>query len=163
MLDFLARIRYDGIRHKKSAPVVELADTPVLGAGGRPWGFKSLRAHQQAGEHSLCCSGLSFKPCFVLAVRIKRCLDKRCIHQREPRIHGIEKPVRRYSNGFAGDPAENRTRVTAVKGRCLNRLTTGPKKTGNDLLSRAVARQVSSARQSLTSVFGMGTGVASAL
>ena len=25
-----------------------------------------------------------------------------------------------------GDPDENRTRVTAVKGRCLNRLTTGP-------------------------------------
>lgn len=35
-------------------------------------------------------------------------------------------------NGFAfnlfGDPDENRTRVTAVKGRCLNRLTTGPNK-----------------------------------
>ena len=27
-----------------------------------------------------------------------------------------------------GDPDENRTRVTAVKGRCLNRLTTGPNK-----------------------------------
>ena len=26
----------------------------------------------------------------------------------------------------SGDPDENRTRVTAVKGRCLNRLTTGP-------------------------------------
>ena len=25
-----------------------------------------------------------------------------------------------------GDPDGNRTRVTAVKGRCLNRLTTGP-------------------------------------
>ena len=25
-----------------------------------------------------------------------------------------------------GDPDENRTRITAVKGRCLNRLTTGP-------------------------------------
>ena len=25
-----------------------------------------------------------------------------------------------------GDPDENRTRVTAVKGRCLNLLTTGP-------------------------------------
>ena len=30
-----------------------------------------------------------------------------------------------YSFSF-GDPDENRTRVTAVKGRCLNRLTTGP-------------------------------------
>ena len=28
--------------------------------------------------------------------------------------------------GRNGDPDENRTRVTAVKGRCLNRLTTGP-------------------------------------
>ena len=27
---------------------------------------------------------------------------------------------------FSGDPDENRTRVTAVKGPCLNRLTTGP-------------------------------------
>ena len=27
-----------------------------------------------------------------------------------------------------GDPDGNRTRVTAVKGRCLNRLTTGPDK-----------------------------------
>ena len=29
-------------------------------------------------------------------------------------------------NRGCGDPDENRTRVTAVKGRCLNRLTTGP-------------------------------------
>ena len=34
---------------------------------------------------------------------------------------------------------------------------------GNDLLSRRVATQVSSARQSLTSVFGMGTGGPSAI
>ena len=27
---------------------------------------------------------------------------------------------------FSGDPDENRTRVTAVKGPCLNHLTTGP-------------------------------------
>ena len=33
---------------------------------------------------------------------------------------------------------------------------------GDDLLSRAASRQVSSALQSLTSVFGMGTGVTSA-
>lgn len=33
-------------------------------------------------------------------------------------------------------------------------------KTGSDLLSRAVSRQVSSAQESLTAVFGMGTGVA---
>ena len=35
--------------------------------------------------------------------------------------------------------------------------------TGNVLLSQAVARQVSSALRNLTSVFGMGTGVASVL
>ena len=62
-----------------------------------------------------------------------------------------------------GDPTGNRTRVTAVKGRCLDRLTIGPKKTGNVLLSQAVARQVSSALRSLTSVFEMGTGVTSLL
>ena len=31
---------------------------------------------------------------------------------------------------LCGDPDENRTRVTAVKGRCLNRLTTGPNMRG---------------------------------
>ena len=35
--------------------------------------------------------------------------------------------------------------------------------TGNDLLSRAASRQVSSALRSLTAVFEMGTGVSSAL
>ena len=28
--------------------------------------------------------------------------------------------------GIYGDPTENRTRVTSVKGRCLDRLTIGP-------------------------------------
>ncbi len=36
-------------------------------------------------------------------------------------------------------------------------------KTGNDLLSQAASRQVSSALESLTSVFEMGTGVSSPL
>lgn len=31
------------------------------------------------------------------------------------------------SEGENGDPYETRTRVTAVKGRCLNHLTNGPK------------------------------------
>ena len=35
--------------------------------------------------------------------------------------------------------------------------------TGNDLLSRAASRQVSSAQRSLTTVFEMGTGVTSPL
>ena len=73
-----------------------------------------------------------------------------------------------YANSF-GDPCENRTRVTAVKGRCLNRLTNGPSSVGitdsfgNYLLSRAVTHQVSSTWKSLTSVFGMGTGEPSLL
>ena len=37
------------------------------------------------------------------------------------------------------------------------------RQTGNYLLSRAASRQVSSAPESLTSVFGMGTGVSSPL
>ena len=63
-----------------------------------------------------------------------------------------------------GDPIGNRTRVTAVKGRCLNRLTMGPyKKTGDVLLFQAASHQVSSALRSLTTVFEMGTGVTSSL
>ena len=31
-----------------------------------------------------------------------------------------------FYEALNGDPYENRTRVTAVKGRCLNRLTNGP-------------------------------------
>ena len=43
-----------------------------------------------------------------------------------------------------GDPDENRTRVTAVKGRCLNRLTTGPYMRGSKalLLNTSVGRCV---------------------
>ena len=33
---------------------------------------------------------------------------------------------RKFGIRFTGDPCENRTRDTAVKGRCLNRLTNGP-------------------------------------
>ena len=63
-----------------------------------------------------------------------------------------------------GDSTGNRTRDTAVKGRCLNLLTMEPpKKSGNVLLSRAASRQVSSALRSLTSVFDMVTGVSSRL
>ena len=69
-----------------------------------------------------------------------------------------------YNALSCSDSTGNRTRVTAVKGRCLDRLTMEPyPKTGNDLLSQAASRQVSSALQSLTSVFEMGTGVSSAL
>ena len=36
------------------------------------------------------------------------------------------KKAPKIMSAFYGDPDENRTRVTAVKGRCLDRLTTGP-------------------------------------
>ena len=45
----------------------------------------------------------------------------------------------------------------------LPSLRTAHKKTGNVLLSQAASHQVSSALKSLTSVFEMGTGVASSL
>ena len=39
---------------------------------------------------------------------------------------GIKKDTHRKVCVFFGDPYGNRTHVTAVKGRCLNRLTNGP-------------------------------------
>ena len=47
-----------------------------------------------------------------------------------------------------------------MKGRCLDRLTKGPFRSGDDLLSQGAAPQVPSAMKGLTSVFEMGTGVA---
>ena len=46
----------------------------------------------------------------------------------QPRGHRKKRDIRcnRMSLFFSGDPWENRTPVTAVKGRCLNRLTNGP-------------------------------------
>ena len=41
-------------------------------------------------------------------------------------IRGMSKSFGTTPANIFGDPDENRTRVTAVKGRCLNRLTTGP-------------------------------------
>ena len=41
-------------------------------------------------------------------------------------IFGQKEKSTCFSQVHCGDPDENRTRVTAVKGRCLNRLTTGP-------------------------------------
>lgn len=37
-----------------------------------------------------------------------------------------ENPQDYYLEDFIGDPCENRTRDSAVKGRCLDLLTTGP-------------------------------------
>ena len=59
---------------------------------------------------------------------------------------------------YIGDPTGVRTRVTAVKGRCLRPLDHRAIWTGNVLFSQAASHQVSSALESLTSVFEMGTG-----
>ncbi len=40
-----------------------------------------------------------------------------------PMLHEQHGHIKEFYNG---DPYENRTRVTAVKGPCLNRLTNGP-------------------------------------
>ena len=41
-------------------------------------------------------------------------------------FEGIKKILLQKQEDFHGDPYGNRTHVTAVKGRCLNRLTNGP-------------------------------------
>ena len=48
-----------------------------------------------------------------------------------PRRHVCETEKTVLRQPLLGDPDGNRTRVTAVKGRCLNRLTTGPFGSGN--------------------------------
>ena len=42
--------------------------------------------------------------------------------------------IKCFGLSLFGDPYGNRTHVTAVKGRCLNRLTNGPYKKGAGLL-----------------------------
>ena len=44
---------------------------------------------------------------------------------------GYKKGTHSVVCSFFGDPWENRTPVTAVKGRCLSRLTNGPDGSGN--------------------------------
>ena len=50
----------------------------------------------------------------------------------------IKKAANRNSSRRCGDPDGNRTRVTAVKGRCLNRLTTGPYNFSGELFLRGL-------------------------
>ncbi len=51
--------------------------------------------------------------------------DKQNFWQKEKPTKGFVKPNVSYAYG---DPYGNRTHDSAVKGRCLNRLTNGPKK-----------------------------------
>ena len=41
-------------------------------------------------------------------------------------LHELKAPMQSHRCFCIGDPYGNRTHVTAVKGRCLNRLTNGP-------------------------------------
>ena len=60
---------------------------------------------------------------------------------------------------FLGSPSWTRTNDNSVNSRVLYRLSYGGiLNVGVDLFSRAASSQVSSARMSLTTVFGMGTG-----
>ena len=47
-------------------------------------------------------------------------------HSFEPSGKSVKKRGLQTQAAFFGDPYGNRTHVTAVKGRCLNRLTNGP-------------------------------------
>ena len=81
--------------------------------------------------------------------------------KRKNRTYSLHKKMQEKN----GDPWENRTPVYGVRGRRLDRLTNGPRKkkrAGTYLFSQVVSNQVSSAQQSLTTVFGMGTGGTSA-
>ena len=62
-----------------------------------------------------------------------------------------------------GNANQNITKKILSKSKDLTSFTTKKEKTGNVLLSQAASHQVSSALKSLTSVFEMGTGVASPL
>ena len=42
------------------------------------------------------------------------------------RLHKLLFEIEKFGKFNCGDPWENRTPVTAVKGRCLSRLTNGP-------------------------------------
>ena len=69
---------------------------------------------------------------------------------------------KQLSNCFFGSPSWTRTNDLSVNSRALYQLSYwGIKKSGNALFSQQGNSQVSSAPVSLTSVFGMGTGVSS--
>ena len=71
--------------------------------------LRHARGHQNAPPERFFAL---LMPCSILALKKQK----------------VPEPLIRndFRTFLSGDPDENRTRVTAVKGRCLNRLTTGP-------------------------------------
>ncbi len=100
-------------------------------------------------------------------LRLHRSLERRRRVLGEAAMRGID-PVDRHPT-FAGEPEE---RADAIHGPEHNKAPTVKdgggdaiemKYPGDDLFSQEVAPRVSSALESLTSVFGMGTGGTSPL
>ena len=71
------------------APMVELADTPDLGSGGRPWGFKSLDAHQNNTVHRSARWILFYLP----NMRSWRNWQTRTVQVRVRRLMGVRIPL----------------------------------------------------------------------
>ena len=96
-------------------------------------------------------------------MRINAAQTGRAMKKSEGKSPALLHLIHRFKKNV--DPWENLTPVYGVRGRRLDRLTNGPRKkkrAGTYLFSRVVSNQVSSAQQSLTTVFGMGTGGTSA-
>ena len=71
------------------ARLVELADTPDLGSGGRPWGFKSLDAHQNNTVHRSARWILFYLP----NMRSWRNWQTRTVQVRVRRLMGVRIPL----------------------------------------------------------------------
>ena len=68
--------------------------------GARPvFSLRKEKSKQKRNDYRLCCSSLFPKNIYISPS---------------------------YEGHISGDPCGNRTRVTGVRGRCLNRLTNGP-------------------------------------
>ena len=91
--------------------------------------FLLLSNEKLCARHFLTADAVPKKCCFARDSGRPLCfafrLLRRTTFASRPNIMQNKKVTVKVTFYF-GDPDENRTRVTAVKGRCLNRLTTGP-------------------------------------
>ena len=102
------------MRHpKEGAPLVAslASKIPVINAGdgGHQHPTQTPQVFHVAQQHFTARRAISQIPKGFISLKKEPCL---------------------FDKALSGDPDENRTRVTAVKGRCLNRLTTGPDGSG---------------------------------
>jgi hypothetical protein len=84
----------------------------------------------------------------------------------DPKVRRKSLKMEMWVNGFLNRPDEGRANPASAKQNGPSRLNrNGPFEfnPGSDLRSHTVTRAVSSALRGLTSVFGMGTGVAPAV